>query len=69
MSVYKRPDSPLYHFDFQMRGHRFHGSTGRKSRREAEAVERSEREKARVLLKPGAGNVEAITIDAAASTC
>jgi hypothetical protein len=44
MSVYKHQDSPFYHFDFQFKGNRFHGSTGRKNKREAEAVEQSERE-------------------------
>lgn len=43
MSVYKPKNSPFYHFDFQWRGHRFHGSTKRTNRREAEAVERDER--------------------------
>ena len=66
MSVYKRQDSPYYHFDFQLRGHRFHGSTGRTSRREAEAVERAEREKAKALLKRNAGNVATMTMDIAA---
>jgi integrase len=47
MSVYRDPRSPYWHFDFQWRGHRFHGSTKATTRREAEAVERSEREKAK----------------------
>lgn len=47
MSVYKHKDSPFYHYDFQLKGHRFHGSTGAKSKREAEGVERLERAKAR----------------------
>ena len=34
MSVYKHKDSPFYHFDFQFKGDRFHGSTGCKSKRE-----------------------------------
>src|ERR1035441_539669 len=41
MSVYKHKDSPFYHFDFQFKGNRFHGSTGCTSKREAETFERS----------------------------
>jgi hypothetical protein len=47
MSVYKDPRSPFWQFDFQWRGHRFHGSTKCTSKREAEAVEKTEREKAK----------------------
>jgi hypothetical protein len=47
MSIYKPNGSPFYHFDFQWRGHRFHGSTKCASKREAEAFERAERERAR----------------------
>lgn len=45
MSVYRPKGSPYYHFDFQWRGDRFHGSTKRTNRREAETVERAERER------------------------
>jgi hypothetical protein len=51
VSVYKHKGSPHYHFDFQVRGRRFHGSTGTGDRRKAEAVERKEREKAKALSK------------------
>jgi integrase len=51
MSIYKHKGSPFWHFDFQYRGHRFHGSTRCRNRREAEAVEKAEREKAKQLLK------------------
>ena len=51
MSVYKPKGSPYYHFDFQMRGHRFCGSTGCGDRRQAEAIESDERQKARSLSK------------------
>jgi integrase len=44
--VFRIRGSPFYHFDFKIRGHRVHGSTKQTSRREAEAVERVEREKA-----------------------
>lgn len=47
MSPYKDPRSPYWQFDFWWRGHRFHGSTKARTRREAEVIERSEREKAR----------------------
>jgi len=52
VSVYKSRDgrSPYFHFDFQVRGHRFHGSTKRTTRREAEKVEQAEREKATRLV-------------------
>lgn len=46
MSVYKRPGSPYFHFDFVRKGRRFHGSTGVETRRAAESVERSLKEKA-----------------------
>src|SRR5262245_11145396 len=47
MSVYRPKGSPYYQFDFQWQGHRFHGSTKRTTSREAEAVERTEREHAK----------------------
>jgi integrase len=51
MSVYKSKKSPFYHFDFQINGHRFHGSTECTARRKAEKVEALEREKAGALVK------------------
>ena len=42
MAVYKRGE--IYHYEFEYRGHRFRGSTGCASRREAEAVERAKRQ-------------------------
>ena len=47
MSVYKDPRSPNWAFDFQLRGHRFHGSTKATNRRDAKKVEDAEREKAK----------------------
>jgi len=47
MSVYKPKNSPFYHYDFEWRGHRFFGSTKQTNRREAEAIERAERERAK----------------------
>ena len=45
MSVFKPKSSDIYVYDFQWRGHRFSRSTGSKSKREAEQVERDVREK------------------------
>ncbi|MDF2621444.1 MAG: integrase family protein [Xanthobacteraceae bacterium] len=66
MSVYKREDSPYYHFDFQRRGVRFYGSTGETSRREAEAFERAEKERVKAALARGAGASARMSIDDAA---
>ena len=40
MSVYKPAKSPYFQYDFQIKGRRFHGSTGVETRRAAEEVER-----------------------------
>jgi hypothetical protein len=47
MSIYRTPRSPFWHFDFQVRGHRFYGSTKCTARREAEKVEAEERARAK----------------------
>jgi integrase len=47
MAVIKDPRSQFYRFNFQIDGHRFYGSTKRTTKREAEAIEAIEREKAR----------------------
>jgi len=47
MSVYRPKGSKYFHFDFQFKGHRVHGSAQTKNRREAEAVEREERDRAK----------------------
>jgi integrase len=47
MSIYRKPRSPYWHFDFQWHGHRFHGSTKTANRRQAEKVEAAERENAK----------------------
>jgi integrase len=39
MSVYKSKNTPFYVYDFQVNGRRFYGSTGAKSKREAERIE------------------------------
>lgn len=43
MSVYKPAKSRFYHYDFQFKGRRFHGSTGQARRRDAEEIERKAR--------------------------
>jgi integrase len=63
MSVYKPQGSPYYQFDFQCGGHRFHGSTKRTSRREAEAVERAEREKAKRHLAQARAAATSLRLD------
>jgi integrase len=50
MSVFRDSRSPYWRFDFQFKGHRFFGSTKATTRREAEAIERVEREKARTQI-------------------
>jgi integrase len=44
MSVYKPRKSAFWHYDFQLKGRRFHGTTGVETQRKAEAVERRIRE-------------------------
>ena len=67
MSVYKPKNSPYYHFDFQVAGARFHGSTGKTNKREGEAVERTERENAKAAVKSSrASKGGPLTIDDAA---
>jgi integrase len=63
MSVYKPKDSPFYHFDFQWRGRRFHGSTKRTERREAQAVERAERERAKQSASTSASTSASLALD------
>jgi hypothetical protein len=50
VSIFRKPRSPFWHFDFQLRGHRFHGSTKVTTKREADKVEAAEREKAKALV-------------------
>ncbi len=63
MSVYKPKGSPFYHFDFFCRGHRFYGSTKRTSRREAEGVERAERERAKQHIAQSKAASTSLQID------
>lgn len=51
MSVYKSAKSPFYHYDFQIYGHRFHGSTEARNKRDAEKVEAEVRKKAKADIE------------------
>jgi hypothetical protein len=51
MSVYKSTKSPFLQFDFQIGGHRFHGSTKCTTRKDAEKFEAIELERAKALVK------------------
>jgi integrase len=51
MSVYKSKKSPYWQYDFQTGGHRFHGSTECKARKDADKFEAVEREKAKTQVK------------------
>src|SRR6516162_333429 len=63
MSVFKDSRSPFWRFDFQCQGHRFYGSTKARTRREAEAVERAEREKARLTVAQVAAARTSLKLD------
>ena len=65
MSVYQPKNSPYFHFDFQVRGSRFHGSTRCRNKRQAQQIEKAERDKARERLK-GDRRALRLTMDAAA---
>lgn len=55
MSVYRK--GRFWHYDFQYKGRRYHGSTGQESKRAAETVERSERLKAATGTYADAGEM------------
>jgi hypothetical protein len=63
MSVYRTARSPYFLFDFQVRGHRFYGSTKCTTRREAEKVEVIEREKAKLLVGQIEGAKSSVRLD------
>jgi hypothetical protein len=65
MSVYRPQSSPYFHFDFQLRGVRFHGSTRCGNKRQAQEVEKAERAKAKERVKTDRRALR-LTIDAAA---
>jgi integrase len=51
MSVTKPKKSPFYHYDFQLNGHRFHGSTKAKNKKDAELIARQIKAKAKADLE------------------
>jgi integrase len=61
MSVYKPKKSKTFQFDYRWQGHRYHGSTGCTSRRDAERYEANHKRK--VAL--GDETKEALTVEAA----
>ena len=64
MSVYKPAKSPYFQYDFQIKGRRFHGSTGVETRRAAEEVER------RIRVQAAKGELDdasRMTLDEAAA--
>lgn len=66
MSTYRPAGSQTYVYDFQFKGHRFCGPTGKTSKREADEVERQQRESARDRVRAiGAGDAADLTLDAA----
>jgi integrase len=65
MSIYRPKGSPYFHFDFQMRGDRFYGSTRCRNNRQAREIEKAERAKAKERLKNDRRAIH-LTIDAAA---
>jgi integrase len=63
VSVYRDKRSPYYQFDFQIDGHRFHGSTKCTSRKDALKFESLEVEKARALIKAARRAKASLAID------
>ena len=57
MSIYRTPKSPYWQYDFQIKGRRFHGSTGVEGKRAAEEVERQVRQKAALGLLDDESNM------------
>jgi integrase len=66
MSVFLKAGTPYYQFDFWLGGHRFLGSTKRTNKREAEAVEKAERDRAKIQLAAGKADASSLTMDIAA---
>lgn len=55
MSVFKRADAETYSFDFYVRGRRFSGNTEARSKKDAEAVERQLKAKAKADMETERG--------------
>ena len=49
MAIFRIPRSPFYHYDFQFKGVRFHGSTKETDLRAAQKFETEERDQAKQL--------------------
>lgn len=64
MSIYKPKKSPYWAYDFQIRGRRFHGSTGVETKRAAERIERDLRVRA---AEGTLDDASRITLDEAAA--
>lgn len=63
MSLYRSSKSPYWQYSFQVRGARFHGSTGSENRREAETIERRAKQEAVAKISTGK---QALTLNLAA---
>jgi integrase len=63
MSVRRDPRSPYWQYNFQIRGHRFFGSTKCTTRREAEAIERAERERAKQQIEQTRAAAASLRLD------
>lgn len=72
MSVFKRPNSPNYYYEFEIAGHRICRSAKTTSRREAERIEREQKDRIKASItngklspKPAIVMVEAFTLSQA----
>jgi integrase len=63
VSVRRDPRSPFYQYNFQIRGHRFYGSTKCTTRREAEAVEADERRRAKERIEQARHAATSLRLD------
>ncbi|WP_374226582.1 tyrosine-type recombinase/integrase [Bradyrhizobium sp. SRL28] len=61
--MYRDKRSPYYQFDFQIDGHRFHGSTKCTARKDAERFETLEHQKAAALVKATKRSRASLAID------
>jgi hypothetical protein len=66
MSVFKVRNSPYFQFDFQIKGHRFFGSTESKNERDAKEVEKAKRAEAlRIVASDRAADRQPLTVEVA----
>jgi hypothetical protein len=63
VSIYRPKNSPYYQYDFQLKSRRFYGSTGAKSKREAEKVEGIKRAEARQELESASKSAASLWLD------